>query len=78
MSETLTYRPPFAIHVRGEFDERRVEDGMPVEQTVKVWCEWPGCNGYWQTRCASGRVRAHIQRYASQHLHRDPMAPIPR
>jgi hypothetical protein len=72
-----SYRPPYAPWVLGTFNERRMENGLPVEQKVKMTCEFAGCGGSWQTTCNSGHVRTHIQRFANQHLHRDPMSPLP-
>lgn len=66
------WRPPFAPHVLGEYERRRFdEDGLPEPQLVVAVCE--KCGARWQTQCSTGQVRTHISRFATIHLHRDPL-----
>lgn len=73
------WRPPHAPHVVGRYGPRLVDEetGMPEAQTVRCVCEYPGCGATWQTQCASGRVREHVQRFGTVHLHRDPFGKVP-
>lgn len=66
------WNPPNVPHVKGTFTQRTIDPDtkLPEEQTVRARCEQ--CGATWQTRCSSGRVREHIQRFALVHAHRDP------
>lgn len=82
------YRPPWAKHVVGTFPNREFEDVTVIDPTTKqervigkrlvpmkivMRCEWPECNGAWQHTCETGAVHQWIQKFAVQHVHRDPM-----
>ena len=74
---TTTWRPQHAPHVEGSWTQRTFDDnGMPEPQTVKMKCE--KCGTTWQVPCSSGLVRAHVQRFSLQHLHRDVLNHVPR
>jgi len=64
--------PPNAPHVIGKYSDRTYGPNGPDPQKVKVDCRT--CGEHWETDCDSGRVKEHISRFASQHLHRDPLA----
>ncbi len=65
------FRPQFAPHVLGRYEQRQYEDGMPLTQHWTALCE--RCGAAHQGACDSGQVRKHIQRFALVHLHADPM-----
>jgi hypothetical protein len=67
------YSPPWAPHVRGMIDEREVdpETGALEEQRVDVECG--ECGAKLHRTCSSGAVREHVNRFATAHLHRDPL-----
>lgn len=67
------WSPAWAQHVRGRFTRPVVEDGVRQEQRVEASCAWPGCGAVWRGTCASGRVRAHVARFAAVHAHRDAL-----
>jgi len=75
---TEQWRPPYAMHVLGEYDRREHDPvtGLPEPQRVRMVCEQ--CGATWQTMCATGQVRSHIARFASIHLHRDPFKDEPK
>lgn len=62
----------------GEFPEREFdpETGVAEPQVVRMRCS--SCGDQHQVTCTTGAVRQWILRFASLHLHRDPMGPIPR
>lgn len=74
------WSPPWAPHVKGRYT-RRVWDAVEKKhdpQRVEARCEFVGCGGvYGPTSCDSGRVRDHIDTFATNHLHRDAMDPRP-
>lgn len=77
MAEWVEWSPQSAPHVKGRYTRRTFdEDGQPEEQRWEARCET--CGGSHQGGCMSGNVRSHIARFAAQHLHRDPLAPVPR
>ncbi len=68
------FRPKWASHVVGTFQEPRAdEDGRPEPTKVFMHCET--CGERWQTTCASGAPRQWVLRYAVAHVHRDRMDP---
>lgn len=67
------WSPSFAPHVKGRYEERQFTDGLPEEQKWQVTCE--KCGARHQGTCSSGAVRTHIKRFATLHLHADPLAP---
>lgn len=70
MKTWVEWSPQWAPHVKGRYTLREVNsDGMPEEQHVEMICE--KCKATWQTRCSTGIVRAHIQRFAVQHTHKE-------
>jgi hypothetical protein len=72
MSDVEQWTPPFAPHVTGTYERRTFdEDGMPLEQKVTADCS--KCGGHWEGHCSTGQVRTHIARFATVHLHRDPL-----
>lgn len=66
-----SWRPPYAQHVLGVWTARRFEAGLPVPQTIRCVCE--SCGTVWETVCTSGLVRARVQAFAYEHLHRDAL-----
>lgn len=74
MAEWEEWVPSFAPHVKGRYERREFDPRtkMPVPQTVKMECTV--CGTKWATVCSTGQVRTHIARFASLHLHRDPLA----
>jgi len=76
-SQWVEWAPEHAPHVKGRYEQRTWDEaGLPRVQ--KIECECTVCGQKWQTACGTGQVRAHIVRFAHVHLHRDPLAPIPR
>ena len=72
-----SWAPDYATHVRGRYHRRRWdESGLPMPQVIE--CECTMCKATWTTQCTTVQVRAHIARFANVHLHRDPLAPLPR
>lgn len=79
MTEALVpYSPAFAPHVKGSHTPRvyDAEAGEHEPQKVRARCEICG-EEYGPAECKSGRVRQHIDTWATNHLHRDPMVPRP-
>lgn len=76
--EWRSWSPPFATHVRGEYERRTFdqETGMPNPQEIRMECT--KCGAKWKTMCASGQTRRHIMSFGTVHLHRDPLKPEPR
>lgn len=68
---TTEWRPEFAPHVRGRYEEAVVEDGERQPQRFECDCE--KCGAHYQNVCTSGAVRTRIVRFAAVHLHRDPL-----
>ena len=68
------WRPPFASHVVGSYTKRELdpETGQHESQKWKARCE--RCGQSYEGWCDSGQVRRHIARFATQHLHADPLA----
>ncbi len=67
-----SYSPPWATHVTGTFNERKLdEDGKPEPQVIDMVCTI--CKATWKTTCESGAVRAHIQKFGLAHAHRDAL-----
>jgi hypothetical protein len=68
------YSPPFALHVKGKFTERKVDQdtGMPDPQLIVADCEI--CKAHWQGSCMTGNVRNWIHKFGLIHIHRDPFA----
>lgn len=74
----LAYRPAFAPHVLGVYDERTFdqETGQPNEQRIDMTCEV--CGAVHVVKCLTGHVRNHVVLFAKTHLHRDPfMSNVP-
>jgi hypothetical protein len=72
------YRPQFAVHVIGVYDERRADPatGEPEEQRIDMLCEQ--CKATHVVFCKTGMVRQHVVNFARVHLHRDPfMSNVP-
>ena len=69
------FRPLFAQHVVG-YIPREVfgEDGQIEPATVRMVCE--ACGDKHQIKCATGAYRQWVTKFATIHLHRDPLAPI--
>lgn len=74
----VTWTVPQIEHVTGRWTHRVYDPDthMPEPQKVEMTCAQ--CGQSWQTTCASGNVRAHIQRFAVLHLHRDVFGYVPR
>lgn len=72
-----TYSPAWAQHVIGTFPERQVdpETGQAEPQLVRMRCT--KCGDQHQVMCSTGAVRQWVLRYATVHLHRDALGPIP-
>ena len=71
--EWIEWSPGFAPHVKGKYTRRTFDDdGLPEEQHIRVHCTH--CGDTWDRECLSGQVRGHIARFATAHLHRDPLA----
>lgn len=65
-----SWRPPWAPHVVGRHERWDSTERTPI----RYQCECERCGAVWQGECGTGRVRAHVERFARQHLHRDPLA----
>ena len=76
-SELIEWSPPWAPHVKGRYTPRtRGENGMCEPQHVYMLCAFKHndgriCGETWQTVCASGNVRRHINNFAKAHSHSD-------
>jgi hypothetical protein len=74
---TVRWSPPWAAHVEGRHSPRTLDaDGLPEEQRVEATCTV--CRATFRRACSSGMVRHWIEVFAKVHLHRSPLAPIPR
>jgi len=71
---TLQYRPAWAKHVEGRYSQAMLVDGERVPQFVEMKCEV--CGDARRATCHQGMPRSHITKFAQEHLHRAPMAPI--
>lgn len=74
------WSPSWAPHVKGRYTRRTVDEvtRMPEPQQVRIVCthrddEGKMCGETWQTSCSSGNVRRHIQNFAMNHIHKDPL-----
>lgn len=73
-----TYSPTWAPHVVGTYPERVIdrETGEADPQLVEMVCTI--CRDTHRVKCTTGAVRQWILRFAANHIHRDPLAPIPK
>ena len=73
----IEYWVPFAPHVVGHYEPRpNLVDLGPGEEPEQRWRVTCGrCGATFQGVCTTGAVRTHFNRFATQHLHRDPLAP---
>lgn len=74
----LSFRPPFAPHVEGVYDERRYDPEARAweEQKIEITCEV--CSTVHKVTCTTGLAREHVNRFARVHVHRDPLTdPFP-
>ncbi len=70
----LEFRPRWASHCVGTYEARVFdEDGVPEPQRIDMLCEH--CGATFRTTCNSGAVRAWVNRFATQHLHKDVLDP---
>lgn len=74
----IQWSPRWAPHVKGKYNPRTrdEETGMCEPQRVHMLCAFKHpdgtvCGATWQTICASGNVRSHINTFAKQHGHKD-------
>lgn len=66
------YSPPWAPHVTSTFPEREIDDdGVLVPMRIDMTCTL--CNEAWRHTCETGAVHQWVQKFALQHVHRDPM-----
>lgn len=76
MSEAVkhTWSPQWAQHVKGWYEERRVdpETMQPEETPCGATCDI--CGGTFRKMCLSGLFRQHIANFAVAHAHRDPFS----
>lgn len=77
--ERVEYAPAWAgAHVAGSYTRlTRGEDGEPEEQTVRASCSACGAE-LGPLKCRSGMPRHHVDTFARVHLHRHPLADLPR
>lgn len=79
----IQWSPPWAPHVKGRYTEKcRGDQGFCEPQRVTMLCAFKHedgsvCGATWQTVCASGNVRGHINNFAKAHDHKD-FAAVPR
>ncbi len=66
-----SYSPPWAPHVTSTFPEREIEDGKIVPMRIDMECTL--CKATWRHTCETGAVHQWVQKFALQHVHRDPM-----
>jgi hypothetical protein len=67
------YSPKWAPHVVALIDEPEVDEaGLRDEQKIDARCG--KCGEPFHRTCSSGLVRGHVDRFATFHLHRDPLA----
>lgn len=78
MPDPVTYSPAFAPHVKGRYTPREYDPVLHRHEPQTVWATCELCDEkYGPAECQSGRVRQHIDQWATNHLHRDPMVPRP-
>jgi hypothetical protein len=71
---TQTYSPNWAPHVVGEYESAiDPETGRPEPTWVRMQCRT--CGARHQVKCTSGSYRTWITKFATVHVHRDPLAP---
>lgn len=66
-----TFSPKWCPHVSGQYDRGFDADGKPEPTWVELSCSF--CHETYKIKCESGAPRQHVLRWASVHLHRDPM-----
>lgn len=74
----IQWSPAWAPHVLGSYTER-VRDpgtGLCEPQHITMLCgfrhaDGKVCGAAWQTTCATGNVRGHINRFAQVHAHKE-------
>ena len=78
----IEWSPPWAPHVLGRYTPRERDEvtGLCEAQQVFMVCRFRNpdgtlCGQTWQTTCASGNVRSHINNFAKAHAHKDFTAP---
>ena len=74
MTDWESWIPPSAPHVLGEYTKRVWDEHEKKHETQLVRMRCSKCGDAHQVRCDSGRVRAHISRYAALHQHGDVFA----
>jgi hypothetical protein len=72
----IEWSPPWAPHVKGRYTSKvRGDEGFCEPQRVTMVCTHREngqlCGATWQTVCASGNVRGHINNFAKVHAHKD-------
>ena len=74
IDDWIEFVPTFAPHVHGAFTRRVFdpETRLPEPQRWRVTCGQ--CGQSWQGECMSGQPKQHVNRFAVQHIHRDPLA----
>lgn len=72
------FRPKWCPHVVGRFDREVDPDtGLPETTTVLIECE--RCGDRHRATCSSGAPTQWVLKFATGHLHRDPLAdPFPK
>lgn len=77
----IDWSPAWAPHIKGRYTARirDPESGRSEPQKVTMRCTHEGeggvCGATWQTVCASGNVRVHINNFAKAHAHKDFASP---
>lgn len=76
MSEKIfsePWSPNWAPHVSGKWTERVIVDDEIEPSVVVMVCDL--CKAEHKAICRTGNVKGWINRYASVHLHGDPLDP---
>lgn len=79
-----SYSPPWCTHVVGTYPAREYEKNDDGTQTlvpmrIDMVCNHVDpktnkrCGATWRHTCNTGAVHQWIQKFALQHVHRDPM-----
>ncbi len=68
------WSPLSAPHVIGRYTRRVWDAELRQHEPQKIEMTCQICKAEHRAECPSGRVRDHIARFGSLHLHRDPLA----
>lgn len=67
------YSPKWAPHVVATIDEPEVDMATGLREEQKIDARCGTCGAIFHRTCSSGLVREHVNRFATLHVHRDPL-----